>query len=67
MRRDQLVCSDNLEVKNLISPVVNPVKANSETGKEFIEGIREGLEDFAEGRCKVFKDADELLAYLLKP
>ena len=50
-----------------MSPVVNPVKVNSETGKEFIEGIREGLEDFAEGRCKVFKDADELLAYLLKP
>ena len=62
-----MVCSDNLEVKNLMSPVVNPVKANSETGKECIEGIREGLEDFAEGRCKVFKDADELLAYLLKP
>jgi len=62
-----LVCSDNLEVKNLMSPVVNPVKANSETGKEFIEGIREGLEDFAEGRCKVFKDADELLDYLLDP
>ncbi len=62
-----MVCSDNLEVKNLMSPVVNPVKVNSETGKEFIEGIREGLEDFAEGRCKVFKDADELLAYLLKP
>ena len=62
-----MVCSDNLEVNNLMSPVVNPVKANSETGKEFIEGIREGLEDFAEGRCKVFKDADELLAYLLKP
>ena len=60
-----MVCSDNLEVKNLMSPVVNPVKANSETGKEFIEGIREGLEDFAEGRCKVFKDADELLACLL--
>ena len=62
-----MVCSDNLEVKNLMSPVVNTVKANSETGKEFIEGIREGLEDFAEGRSKVFKDADELLAYLLKP
>ncbi len=54
-----MVCSDNLEVKNMMSPVVNAVKANSETGKEFIEGIREGLEDFAEGRCKVFKDADE--------
>ncbi len=60
-----MVCSDNLEVKDMISPVVKSAKADSKAGKEFIEGIREGLEDFAEGRCKVFKDADELLAYLL--
>jgi hypothetical protein len=26
-------------------------------GKEFIEGIREGLEDYAEGRYRVFKNA----------
>jgi hypothetical protein len=32
--------------------------------QEFIEGIREGLEDYAEGRCRVFNGADELLAYL---
>jgi hypothetical protein len=32
--------------------------------REFIEGIREGLEDYAEGRFKAFKDADELLDYL---
>ena len=64
-----MVCSDNLEVevKDVMSPVAKPAKVDSEAGKEFIEGIREGLEDFAEGRCKVFKDADELLAYLLKP
>ena len=57
----------NTTIKNFVSPVVNPAKVNFESGKEFIEGIREGLEDFAEGRCKVFKDADELLACLLKP
>lgn len=32
--------------------------------KEFIEGIRNGLKDYAGGRCMAFKDADELLAYL---
>ncbi|MDD4650957.1 MAG: hypothetical protein PHQ34_01890 [Methanothrix sp.] len=36
----------------------------SRMANEFIEGIREGLEDYAEGRCKAFKNADELLAYL---
>ncbi len=40
---------------------------NSKMAKEFIEGIREGLEDYAEGCYKVFKDADELLAYLVSP
>ena len=50
----------------MILPAVKPAKVDSEAGKEFIEGIKEGLEDFAEGRCKVFKDADELLACLLR-
>ena len=50
-----------------MTPVVKPAKVDSVAGKVFIEGIQEGREDFAEGRCKVFKDADELLAYLLKP
>lgn len=49
----------------MMSPVVKPAKVDPKKGKEFIEGIREGLDDFAEGRCKVFKDADELIAYLL--
>lgn len=40
---------------------------NLRIGQEFIDDIREGLEDYAEGRCKVFKDADELLAYLIEP
>lgn len=48
-----------------MSAVVESAKVDSEAGKEFIEGIIEGLEDFAEGRFKVFKDADELLACLL--
>ena len=52
---------------DVMPPVAKPTKVDSEAGKEFIEGIREGLEDFAEGRCKIFKDADELLSYLLKP
>ena len=30
-----------------------------------INGITEGLEDFIEGRCKHFKDDDELEAYLM--
>lgn len=62
---DQLVCSDNLEVKDLMTPVDEPAKVDSEAGKEFIEGIREGLVDFAEGRFMVFTDTDELLACLL--
>ena len=62
-----MVCSDPLVVTEMMSPVVKPAKVDPEAGKEFIEGIREGLEDYAEGRYKAFKDADELLAYLLSP
>ena len=48
----------------MMSPVIKPAKIDPEAGKEFIKGIREGLEDYAEGRYKVFKDADELLALI---
>jgi hypothetical protein len=48
-----------------MSPLAKPAKVDSEAGKVFIDGIREGLEDFAEGHCMVVKDADELLACLL--
>ena len=48
-----------------MSPVVKHAEVDSEAGKEFIDVIRGGQEDFAEGRCKVFKDADELLACLI--
>jgi len=51
----------------MMSSVNNHAKVDPKAGKEFIEGIREGLEDYAEGRYKVFQDADELLAYLLSP
>ena len=51
----------------MMSPVIKPAQVDPEAGKEFIKGIREGLEDYAEGRYKVFKYADELLAYLSKP
>lgn len=32
--------------------------------EDLITGITEGLEDFAAGRCKRFKTAEELIAYL---
>jgi hypothetical protein len=51
----------------MIQSVVKPEKADGEAGWEFIEGIRKGLEDYVEGRCKAFKDADELLDELLGP
>jgi hypothetical protein len=33
--------------------------------EDFITGVTKGLEDFLEGRCRRFKDAEELEAYLL--
>jgi hypothetical protein len=32
---------------------------------DIITGIKEGLEDFIDGRCKHFKDDKELEAYLM--
>jgi len=32
---------------------------------DFVEGIIEGLKDFAEGRYTVFEDDDELEAHLM--
>jgi hypothetical protein len=63
----KLVCSDCQEATDLMASVIKSAKVDREAGLEFIEGIREGLEDFADGRYKIFKDADELLAYLLSP
>jgi hypothetical protein len=53
-----MACSDS-EVK-----AVMPLK-NERENKDFISGITEGLEDFLEGRCRRFKDVEELEAYLL--
>ena len=53
------------EEANMMSAIVKPEKVDAEAGREFIEGIRKGLEDCAKGHCKIFKDADELLDDLL--
>lgn len=53
-----MACSD-CELK-----AVMPSK-ESPKDKDFISGITEGLEDFLEGHCRRFKDADELEEYLL--
>jgi hypothetical protein len=46
-----------------VKAVMPPREASDDN--DFIDGIEEGLEDFLEGRCRCFKDADELEAYLL--
>ena len=59
-----MACYDNPEVAEIMSIAKRPAMEDPGNGKEFIEGIREGLEDYAEGRYKVFKNADELLTCL---
>jgi hypothetical protein len=49
----------------MVSTAKKPAKEDPGKGKEFMEGIREGLEDYAEGRYNVSKNADELLACLI--
>ena len=44
-----MVCSDHLEAADITPSATKP-----DAGTDFIEGIREGLEDFAEGRYEVF-------------
>jgi hypothetical protein len=53
-----MACSDCEE------KAVMPLK-ESQDEEDFITGVTEGLEDFLEGRCRRFKDAEELEAYLL--
>ena len=60
-----MICSDTREKTNMMPSAVKPEKVDAEAGREFIEGIRDGLEDYAEGRYKIFKNADELLDDLL--
>ena len=56
-----MACSDLVEVKTLISRS----EVVEEKRDDFVEGIIEGLKDFAEGRYTVFKDDDELEAHLM--
>ncbi len=56
-----MVCSDNLDEE---APMI-PVKEIKKQEDDLITGITEGLEDFIEGRCKHFKNDEELEAYLM--
>ena len=56
-----MACSDLAEVKTVI-PMSEAV---DEKRDDFVEGIIEGLKDFAEGRYTVFEDDDELEAHLM--
>jgi hypothetical protein len=56
-----MVCSDLAEVKTVI-PISEVV---DEKRDDFVEGIIEGLKDFAEGRYTVFEDDDELETHLM--
>jgi hypothetical protein len=56
-----MVCSDNLGEE---TPMI-PVKEIKKQKDDLITGITEGLEDFIEGRCKHFKNDEELEAYLM--
>jgi hypothetical protein len=60
-----LVCYDNPEVAEMMSIAKRPAKEDRGNGKEFIGGISEGQEDYAEGRYNASKNADELLACLI--
>ena len=55
-----MVCSDLAEVTHMIPRVEVEVVEE----EDFVEGIVEGLEDFAKGHCTHFKNADELIAHL---
>ena len=56
-----MACSDPLEEVTSMMPKAEAVKEE----EDFIEGIAEGLKDFAAGRYTVFKDDDELEAHLM--
>jgi|GEM_PF-1136879 len=56
-----MACSDPLEEATDMMPKAE-IAAEEE---DFIAGIAEGLKDFAEGRYTVFKDDEELEAYLM--
>jgi hypothetical protein len=56
-----MACSDLAEV----TTVIPMIEAVDEKRDGFVEGIIEGLKDFAEGRYTVFEDDDELEAHLM--
>lgn len=57
-----MVCSDPFEE---VVHVIPENGATVECEESFIDGIRKGLEDFAKGNYIVFKDDDELEAYMM--
>jgi predicted transposase YbfD/YdcC len=57
---DNMVCSDSLHEGNHMTLMKEVAKK-----EDFIGGISDGLEDFIKGRCKHFKDDEELEAYLM--
>jgi hypothetical protein len=56
-----MACSDPLKEAINIMPKIDL----AEDEDDFIDGIVEGLKDFAKGRYTVFEDDDELEAHLL--
>jgi hypothetical protein len=60
-RLRDMACSDPIEEAKDVMSKAEIV----EDEKDFIEGIVEGLNDFAEGRYTVFKDDDDLEAHLM--
>ena len=58
---DYMVCSDLAEVTTVMP--MSEVVTKKRDG--LVEGIVEGLKDFAEGRYTVFEDDDELEAHMM--
>jgi len=56
-----MVCSDLAEVTTVM-PMSEVVTKKRD---DLVEGIVEGLKDFAEGRFTVFEDDDELEAHMM--
>ncbi len=57
-----MACSDPFEEVIHVIPREDVVREESD---DLVEGIIEGLEDFAEGRITVFESDEDLEAYLM--
>lgn len=57
-----MVCSDPFEEVVSVMPKNEAIEKCEE---DFIDGIAEGLKDFAKGNYIVFEDDDELEAYMM--